>query len=117
MQKPAPVYLADLIDPRRKVSLTYFSPLMLFFAVLVPLIYIGVPAFFIAGAGDDDGNSVPVEATIEFAYVGYLICGVLLFYALLVVCLNRLRSAGLSLWLLLIPGYNLYRLFTAPDIP
>jgi len=117
MQEPAPVYLADLIDPRRRISLTYFSPLMLFFAVLVPLIYIGVPAVFIAGAGDDDGNPVPTDATVAFAHVGYLIYGVLWSYVVLVVCSNRLRAAGLSLWLLLVPGYNLYLLFTAPDIP
>ncbi|WP_020567614.1 hypothetical protein [Neolewinella persica] len=117
MPEPNPIYFKDLIDPRRSVSLFYFSPLMLFFGVSVLLIYIGLPALFIAGAGDDDGNPVPADATVAFARIGYLICGVLWSYFFLVVCINRLRAAGLSLWLLLVPGYNLYLLFTAPDIP
>lgn len=117
MSEPNPVFLADLIDPRRRISRTYFRPLMLLAGVLVFLIYIGVPALFIAGAMDDDGTPVPADATVAFANVGYLICGVLLSYLVVVVCVNRLRAAGLNLWLLLVPGYNIYLLFTAPDIP
>lgn len=117
MSEPNPIYLKDLIDPRRRVSQAYFGPLMLLAGVLVFLIYIGVPALFIAGAMDDDGNPVPADATVAFANIGYLICGALLSYLIVVACVNRLRAAGLNAWLLLVPGYNIFLLFTAPDIP
>ncbi|TXF91188.1 hypothetical protein FUA23_02885 [Neolewinella aurantiaca] len=116
MSEPAPIYAADLVDPRRKVSLEYFPSLMLLLAAMVIIVYIGVPALFIAGAGDDDGNPVPVELTREFAYYGYWVCGTFLVYVLFVACINRLRSAGVSPWWMLVPGYNIYLLFTAPDL-
>jgi len=81
------------------------------------VVWIGVPALFIAGAADDDGNPVPVEMTNEVANYGYLICGGILVYVFLVACINRLRAAGMNGWLLLVPGYNIYLLFNAPDIP
>lgn len=110
-----PIYLQDLIDPRRKISLEYFRPLMLLFAVAPFFIAIVLPAVFIVGAGDDDGSLIPVEDTRAFAYVGYWIFGTGLAYSLIVVCINRLRATGHRLWLLLVPGYNLYLLFFAPD--
>ncbi len=90
---------------------------MLLLSAMVIIVYIGIPALFIAGAMDDDGNPVPPELTNEIADYGYLVCGAFLVYVLLVTCVNRLRAAGLSWWKLLVPGYNVYVLFTAPDLP
>jgi|GEM_PF-6755872 len=108
--------MLDIIDPRRKISQFYFSPMMLLLAALVLIGYIGVPALFIGMAADDDGTLVPVEATREFAFWGYWIGGILLAYFMLVICINRMRAASQSLWWLLVPGYNVYLLFKAPDV-
>lgn len=115
MSEPPPIYANDLLDPRRKISQFYFGPLCLLFGAMTIVIYIGVPALFIVGATDDDGNPVPVEATRSFAEYGYLVCGGLLLYVLLVSCINRMRATGYSLLWLLVPGYNVYLLFTTPD--
>jgi uncharacterized membrane protein YhaH (DUF805 family) len=114
-REPRPVYLEDIYDPRGLVSKVYFRYLILLFVLSPIFVFLGIPVFFAIGRDEDSPQLSDDPAAKELIIKGYWIAAIILSYFLLVVCTNRLRMAGRSGFWLLVPGYNLYLLFTAED--
>ena len=111
------IYLADLYDPRRRIAREYFVVFAMVIAVMPIIIFFGVPTLLqILAARPRHGDGLlfgqkPTEIAphvYPYAYAVYA-------YVVVVVCVNRLCAAGRSPWWLLVPGYNVYLLFFAPD--
>ena len=114
---PEGIYLADLYDPYRRIARWYFRVFAIVLAVMPVIIFFGVPTLLHLLARllrHSDGllfGREPFQITphlYPYAFAVYA-------YVVVVVCVNRLRSAGHSGWWLLLPGYNVYLLFFAPD--
>lgn len=111
------IYPADLYDPYRRIARPYFRVFAIVLAVLPVMIFFGVPTLLhILAALPRHGDGLLFgREPIEIAPHVYPYAFAVYAYVVVVVCVNRLRSAGRSGWWLLVPGYNVYLLLFAPD--
>lgn len=120
MSTPPPphgIYLADLYNPRRRIGRAYFPAFALLLTVMPIVIFFGVPVLLnvYANLSRHSDGLLFGERPIEYAPAIYPYVFAVFAYVVMVVCVNRMRATGHSLWLLLVPGYNLYLLLRAPD--
>ncbi|WP_116125837.1 hypothetical protein [Lewinella sp. IMCC34183] len=113
---PEGIYLRDLYDPRRRISREYFPAFALLLGVTPIMIFFGVPTVLSVLANKRPGDGLlfghePMAIAPYFFTPLFVAHG----YVLVVVSINRMRAAGKSPGWLLVPGYNLWLLFTAPD--
>ena len=111
------IYPADLYDPYRRIARPYFRVFAIVLAALPVIIFFGVPTLLhILAALPRHGDGLLFgRKPIEIAPHVYPYAFAVYAYVVVVVCVNRLRSAGRSGWWLLVPGYNVYLLFFAVD--
>ncbi len=114
---PEGIYLQDLYDPRRRIGRAYFSAFALLLAVMPAVIFFGVPVVLsvLASSRRNRDGLLFGRPPMEYAPAIYPYVFAVLGYVVVVVCLNRMRATAYSPWWLLVPGYNLYLLFRAPD--
>ncbi len=114
---PDGIYPEDLYDPRRRIGRAYFPAFALLLSVMPVVIFFGVPAVLnLLVATRRFGRRLLFgRPPTEFAPEIYPYAFAVFAYVVVVVCINRMRATGYPLWYLLLPGYNLYLLFRAPD--
>ncbi|MCP9236553.1 hypothetical protein [Lewinella sp. JB7] len=116
--RPSPgIYLEDLYNPRRRISREYFPAFALLLLVTPALIFFGVPTLLAILAnprrhGDGLLFGQPPIMFAPYLYPWFYLAYV---YLVITVCVNRMRAAGRSLWVLLVPVYNVYVLLTGAD--
>ncbi|MBB4079173.1 uncharacterized membrane protein YhaH (DUF805 family) [Lewinella aquimaris] len=116
--RPSPgIYAEDLYNPRRYISREYFPAFALLLLITPALIFFGVPTLLAILAnlrrhGDGLLFGHPPITFASYLYPWFYLAYV---YLVITVCVNRVRAAGRSLWVLLVPGYNAYVLFTGAD--
>ena len=104
------LYARGFYDPRRRVDKTNFRFLAILMLLSPGLVAVG-GTLLVQILTSRKTGLVFGKPPAEFYDKAYLFLGAIAAYFVLVLCINRIRDTGKSIYCLLIPGYNIYLLF------